>query len=297
MWAVFQRYRGLREKAGYRYDWDDLASAVRQELSTDNRDWWYRHVVIDEAQDFSPEMLRSLAAGIRPGGSLTLFADVAQQIYGVRLSWKDAGLLPPKVYTFQDNYRNSLPIASLAFALARMPFFHDEPDIVLPKTARAAGPPPALVRFTDEAAEQAFLLDTASQLGRTQRVAVFVRTRDEVLSFLAQLRKSANLRSDELHPDRGSWFWEPGVLVGTYQAAKGLEFDAVIMPCCSTARWPDPKRIQQLGADDAGAEDSRLLYVGITRARNRLVISYTGKCTELLPIDATLYDHEEQIGS
>ena len=37
------------------------------------------------------------------------------------------------------------------------------------------------------------------------------------------------------------------------------------------------------------AQDGRLLYVGITRARTRLIMTYTGVVTELLPCDDGLY--------
>ena len=72
---LYKRYLGRRGQAGKRYDWDDLASAVRRELGDDGRQRFYSHVVIDEGQDFSPEMLRSLAAaaaglpdGVRQAG-------------------------------------------------------------------------------------------------------------------------------------------------------------------------------------------------------------------------------------
>ena len=70
---VYKRYLRLREQGGKLYDWGDLASAVLSELRKDRRDRLYRHVVIDEGQDFSPEMLRSLAAAIPAEGSLTFF--------------------------------------------------------------------------------------------------------------------------------------------------------------------------------------------------------------------------------
>ena len=61
---LYKRYLERRAQAGKLYDWDDLASAVRREFGDDGGNRLYRHVVIDEGQDFSPEMLRSLAAAI-----------------------------------------------------------------------------------------------------------------------------------------------------------------------------------------------------------------------------------------
>ena len=87
----------------------------------------YRHVVIDEGQDFSPEMLRSLAAAIPDEGSLTFFGDIAQQIYGHRMSWRSAGLEVRDVWRFRENYRNTRQISQLALALAAMPHFPLQP--------------------------------------------------------------------------------------------------------------------------------------------------------------------------
>ena len=61
LFDIYERYLRLREQRGKQYDWGDLASAVLSELREDRSDRRYRHVVIDEGQDFSPEMLRSLA--------------------------------------------------------------------------------------------------------------------------------------------------------------------------------------------------------------------------------------------
>jgi hypothetical protein len=73
---------------------------------------------------------------------VTLFGDVAQQIYGRRLSWKDAGLKIESVWQFRKNYRNSREIAALGLAIAAMPYFGDEPDMVAPDEFRAGWPAP-----------------------------------------------------------------------------------------------------------------------------------------------------------
>lgn len=91
-YRVYQRYLALREQANRRCDWDDLASVFLRLLQNDNDPRRYRHVVVDEGQDFTPEMIRSLAAAIPEEGSLTFFADYAQQIYGSRMSWRSLGL-------------------------------------------------------------------------------------------------------------------------------------------------------------------------------------------------------------
>jgi DNA helicase-2/ATP-dependent DNA helicase PcrA len=62
-----------------------------------------------------------------------------------------------------------------------------------------------------------------------------------------------------------------GVNLLTYHRAKGLEWDAVFLPMLEEGSLPIR---QALDDDEALAEERRLLYVGITRARVHLAISW-----------------------
>lgn len=66
---VYQEYLKIREERGYKYDWDDMAYFVREEFNVDTRERMYKHIIIDEGQDFSPVMLQSLAAAVPKGES------------------------------------------------------------------------------------------------------------------------------------------------------------------------------------------------------------------------------------
>ncbi len=62
------------------------------------------------------------------------------------------------------------------------------------------------------------------------------------------------------------------VYLMTLHAAKGLEFDTVILTGFEDGILPSTRSMYQ---DEALEEERRLLYVGITRARERLLITYT----------------------
>ncbi|HKU37528.1 MAG TPA: ATP-dependent helicase, partial [Polyangiales bacterium] len=68
---------------------------------------------------------------------------------------------------------------------------------------------------------------------------------------------------------------EPGVVLSTLHAAKGLEFSVVFLIGCVEGQLPhsrttDPKLSEAAPADVE--EERRLFYVGVTRARDRLYI-------------------------
>jgi DNA helicase-2/ATP-dependent DNA helicase PcrA len=61
-----------------------------------------------------------------------------------------------------------------------------------------------------------------------------------------------------------------GVTLASLHAAKGLEWDAVFLPGLTEGTLP----IVYAQADQAVAEERRLFYVGITRARGQLALSW-----------------------
>ena len=122
-------------------------------------------------------------------------------------------------------------------------------------------------------------------MARTGTVAILFRTRDQE----GIIKQSLPSGATRLHRDLNQWPNGPGLFYGTYHAAKGLEFDTVFLPYLSDERWPHPPDVQLLGNQEASARNSRLLYVGVTRARSTLVLTYSGQMTPLLPQDERLY--------
>jgi DNA helicase-2/ATP-dependent DNA helicase PcrA len=69
-----------------------------------------------------------------------------------------------------------------------------------------------------------------------------------------------------------------GVHLLTYHAAKGLEFEVVFLPRLEERELP----AKQAKTDEQIAEERRLLYVGITRAKRQLVITWVKKPSRFL---------------
>jgi DNA helicase-2/ATP-dependent DNA helicase PcrA len=91
------------------------------------------------------------------------------------------------------------------------------------------------------------------------------------------------------------------VSIMTYHAAKGLEFDAVILPGWEEGLFPSQRAMDENGLQGL-EEERRLAYVGITRARKQAFIFFAanrliyGSWTSCLPsrfIDELPKDHVE----
>lgn len=285
MYEILREYVKIRQAHGKFYDWDDIAFYVKKEFEEDSTPRYYKHIIVDEGQDFSPEMIRSLVHGIPSNGSLSFFGDVAQQIYGQRMSWRAAGMKIPKQWFFKENYRNTKQIAQLGLAISRMPFFKDIPDLVEPTSPRADGPLPTLVKCSDKENQIEIAIHAAKRAGKTQSVAILLKDRAQEKFFSTAL----GIDATKLHRDLNVWNDGPGIYHGTYHAAKGLEFDMVILPFLDSENLPDQDYITSHGEEDGLTRDGRLLYVAVTRAKTSLILLFAGTQTSLLPTDESLY--------
>ncbi|MEX1171955.1 MAG: ATP-dependent DNA helicase UvrD2 [Chloroflexota bacterium] len=114
----------------------------------------------------------------------------------------------------------------------------------------------------EEARERTAALDTLLDILGTR---VRADARVDATSYLAELdrRRTAERAGSA-----------DGVNLLTYHRAKGLEWDAVVLPAVEEGLLPIR---QALDDDDLLAEELRLLYVGITRARRHLAISWAAE--------------------
>lgn len=292
MWKILERYRKLRAECGKLYDLDDMAAAVSASLDRDERPRMYKHIIIDEGQDLSLEMIRSLTKAIPADGSITFFGDVAQRIYGHGrgMSWREVGFQTRQVWRFEQNYRNTRNIANLAVAVSDMPYFLGGQDMIAPIVSAADGPKSALIHFVDQEAERDLVGKLVEKQHLTKSVAVLLRTHEKI----REIRPYLPYEAVQLKEEAANWMSGHGAYFGTYHSAKGLEFDLVILPFLSDTEIPNLKDVE---ADEVGeifAEDGRLLYVGVTRAKTSLVLTYTGNVTKLLPTDDSLYSRSSR---
>jgi superfamily I DNA/RNA helicase len=138
--------------------------------------------------------------------------------------------------------------------------------LVVPETAGRHGDKPSIARFADAARELAHLaseLRLFNQGGTPWKdMAVLFRTNrqgEQIAQYLAQAKVPANL-SRKIDPGQDS------VKLLTFHSSKGLEFPLVFIPFLQSMPYMK---------DDIPGE-AKLLYVGMTRAMDRLLLSHHG---------------------
>lgn len=122
----------------------------------------------------------------------------------------------------------------------------------------SAEPPTSRGQVRDRWESWQALADQAEEFGREQGDAA------SLAAFVADLDR----RASEQHAPTAD-----GVTLATFHAAKGLEWDAVF--CCGVHDGTVPiSYAEQGGRPEAIEEERRLLYVGMTRARRELQVSW-----------------------
>lgn len=294
IFEVYEKYIELREEAGRRYDWDDLAFHVYNELQDDNGHRLYTHIIVDEGQDFSPMMIRSLVDAVADGGSFTFFGDVAQQIYGGRLSWRDSGINADRIWRFDTNYRNPSTITDFAKDITESDYWLQDSDMVEATNQIAEGPKPILVKFSNKCREMDWVVERVITTGRTSSTVIICRNRSDIDLFRKLLR-SKGCDATEIDKDTPGYAHIKTVYLTTFHAAKGLEFDNVFVPFLTDDKLPDFDILANaVSKEEVYADEIKLLYVAATRSKYGLYMTFSGTLTPLFPEDSDNYDFYDE---
>ncbi|MAG34156.1 MAG: DNA helicase UvrD [Deltaproteobacteria bacterium] len=231
----------------------------------------YRHVVIDEVQDFAPVEVRVLLGSLTSDASITLAGDTQQHLmeHSGFTSWpaffRELGLDGTEIETLKVSYRSSEQVMRFATSLLRE--LQEEEEVVTTRT----GPPVELFRLTDRGACVAFLSDVLRDLMTAEpNASVAVLTPSPTTSDLyfeglerAELPRLRRIRD-------GEFPFKAGIEITEVAQVKGLEFDYVVVLDVDSSNYPDTPAAR------------RLLHVAATRAVHQLWMMSVGTPSPLV---------------
>ena len=227
---------------------DELRVLLGEPGAPREREYFYGHLIVDEAQDLSPMQWRMLGRRGRYA-SWTIVGDPVQSLWpdaGEANTARDAALGRVKArrrFVLRTNYRNSKEI----FELAASVIGADADPADLPTAVRSTGQLPVQRRVTAEELPEVVRTSALKLLGEvdgTVGVIAAMDRRGEVAGWLAGEVADPRLR-----------------VLGSLEA-KGLEYDAVVLV--------EPTELMA-----ESATGRRALYVALTRATQQLTVVHT----------------------
>lgn len=271
--------RGFVEPAEF------VRMAYRQRRNGEQTQANYSAVIVDEVQDISEIALRLLYSLVRDrADGLLLVGDATQRIFTRGYTLKGLGIdIAGRGVVLRKNYRNTRQILEASFPLVESEWKEDiaQAEVPLadarPEFSVREGCRPIVVRCPNEEAERRFLATEIGALLKYKHYSprdICVVARNKHYRELAQASlKDAGIpfysvkdpEAGEVTPDQNA------IRVSSLHGAKGHEFGSVFV--LGVVEGVIPLR-SALDTQTVSSE-AAVLYVGMTRARDLLYLSYS----------------------
>lgn len=229
----------------------------------------YQAILVDEAQDFADTWYRLLIRALDPEANRLFIAlDSSQNIYRRRISWRSLGIqIAGRTKVLKRNYRNTRGILSAAYAMIQeLDAAEAVPgdlvsSLIVPDQALREGPGPELACLDSAQAVRQHAKDwIGARLARgipPGDILVLGHNRLGMEKFAGWLEEQKIPAS--FLPERRT---DGTVGVSTIHSSKGLDARHVLI-----------LNAHELDGLKTRDEARRLLYIGMTRARDELCVS------------------------
>ncbi|MBW6409133.1 RNA polymerase recycling motor HelD [Clostridium weizhouense] len=254
-------------------DEDDLAPLlyIRNLLEGIEEKEKFKHIVVDEAQDYSPFQVY-LVNSFAKGNSLTLVGDLAQGIYyykGLRV-WED---ITQKLFKSEatyvqltQSYRSTVEIIDFAKEALEA----QNLGLKNAKPVLRHGEEPKIIQVEEEKGIYKNIDEIISKIRELGKTSVAIITKDaKEAEKVEKLLKRKSIYKFQRIKGKENNFIEDNVIIPSY-LTKGLEFDCTIIYDPSKNKYK--KEILE----------ERLLYVMLTRALHYEYILKINNLTELI---------------
>ncbi len=298
MWNLFHAYQHAMKSEGAT-DWHNIALRFHDAAVVEKtlRFPHFDAVFIDEAQFFAKAWFEVVNAALKPGGHLFLAADPTQGFLRRRQSWIAAGIeVRGRSTKLMQAYRNTRSILRFAreFYESRIDPNDNEADLNLPDDEQLAA-----IREEGEIPVVAYVPGTQDEIARAVNAALALKDGGLLPGKLLIIHANSSLESalrqalerklgvGMVHDAKsGPVPAETFCTVTTLNAATGLEAPVVILLGMDhLLESENDLRLSEGERSDLRRDHTRMLYMGFTRAGQRLVVIRSGKTNsvEALP--------------
>jgi len=289
IWIVFEEYRNLLAQ-NKKKEVDDGYRDAAQLLQHESGPSPFAAVVVDEAQDMSTQAFH-LIRQLGPEGTNDLFivGDGHQRIYGRnKVVLSQCGInIRGRARKLRLNYRTTEETRQWAVNLLEG-FPVDDLDGGIDDNrgykSLAHGIAPQIEHFDSPEQQGDFIASYLNAIRNKglplHNICIVARIKRELSLIQEQLGRVdieyAEITAEE--PDRGK---EGAVRIATMHRVKGLEFDEVILASMNEGMVPLSRALDGKGdaveKRQADLEERALVYVSMTRAKKKLIVTSYGQ--------------------
>lgn len=280
-YAMFTEYC-LLLSAAHKSDWEDIYTYLIKNAGKIPGEDKYDYILVDEAQDLSYAKLK--VAKLLTRRTITIAADKAQKIYSTSFSWKEIGIdIRGKASkSLEKTFRSTKQVVQLAESLLEVNRAQqeDQSEYTDPVLPEREGELPQVIFCKTALDERDIVIGLARKYIKANNVVgILYRSYSEYITLKKWLM-NAGIVPEEISKQTEWSLNKPGVKLSTLHSSKGLEFDVIIIPKFTEANLPLSSMVE--GADqeqleEIKAQERSLLYVGMTRAKYNLYLTFSGK--------------------
>ena len=294
---IYVLYLEYQEKSK-QGDWADQPMFLIRNAHLISEEFKFEHILIDEAQDLSLAQMLALMTLIKDGGNMVVAMDANQKIHGKYWTTKLLGI-ESTTKKLTKSKRTTIQIDALAESVRSK---NDEILSDDDKSVRAIpednGPMPRLVHLNNSVEEQKYVVSQVMKLQKANPKATIgiITAQNKYITTYGEWLASAGISHEVVKKDSTFSLVKPGVKIASAYGSKGLEFNFVIIPKFVEGNFPfsycpddEEEYVQYM------IKMRNLVYVSMTRAKNMLIITWSGDKGSrfLADMDPKLYEKSE----
>ena len=295
IYNVMECYKEIMQRNHW-VDIDWAENRCAKKLTYTKNSLRFKHILVDECQDFKGPALRFIRAlaGKEHPNDLFLSGDTRQRIYSSKVALSNFGIfVKNRSIQLKINYRTTREIHDLSLKIQKGFTYDDMDNNPVGKEKSIStknGEDPKIKGFSNKKEEMAAILGNVKRRinegTSPSDICISGRTNAIAEDYCEMLKKNGidSIQLKQGQPDDKS---VPGVRTSTMHRIKGMEFDYMYAVSVNKDIMPYAKEYYDLETDEIDKRDilkreANLLSVAITRARKNAWITYYGKPSELL---------------